>query len=894
MSLKDLQAIIDSGTKLTPMMDQYFQIKKNYPETLLLFRMGDFYEVFFEDAKTAARLLNITLTHRGKIGDTPIPMAGIPHHAATTYIDRITNQGLKVAICEQIQDPKDAVGIVKRGVTQVVSPGMPFDIEKTAGSDNRFMVSAFSSHNHYFLVALDFTTGSFNGFKFESFDALIENLRLLAPKEFITYMGQWTDDNSEKQAEQIEKILTHYGVLKTHLSSDYFQAKFTDIYIEKIIPGYKRDKIIKLDEQILSPIGALAYYVCSTQLIESFMHIRPFKMNSQTNLMKVTLPTLVGLEILPKSRETYKESLLGFFDKTQTAMGSRYLKEIFSSPLYDLEAINARLDIVAAMMSREDAAREIKEELSTIRDLERILAKISMNKGSASDLLNLAGGIKAYAQILKASAALPFEKILGEKQLQEINELANQIESTLNDEVGASLEKGNLIKEGIDKNRDRLAKLHVNVAHELLKMENLLKEETGILKLRIKSNNVSGFFIEISKGSAQKVPKSFERRQTLVNAERFTTPELVQLEKETITAQSKLEKLEREIFKNLIDQVGGLKNEIHLMSQHIAKIDSFLSFATIALAENLSRPSIDPNKQQLLIKQSFHPLIKSVIKNQFVCHDLTLNQKTYFGLITGPNMAGKTTVMREIAIIQLLAQIGSFVPAKSAELGLCDFLFSRLGASDDILKGQSTFMVEMAETAEILRHATKRSLIILDEVGRGTSTYDGLSIAWGLVEHFIEKTKALTLFATHYHELIEVAERYEAAKNLTVETVNHNGNVQFLYRLIEKPASQSFGLYVAKLAGLPNSILKRSEEILAQLEQNHASANAEKAQASSLVSKTNKGSQLCFLDDIINEVEVPEHLRLLEDELSKLDVMKMTPIDALLKLNEMKKNLEIH
>lgn len=897
MSLKDLQTIIDSGIKLTPMMDQYFQIKKNYPDTLLLFRMGDFYEVFFEDAKTTAKLLNITLTHRGKIGDTPIPMAGIPHHAASTYIDRITNVGLKVAICEQIEDPKDAVGIVKRGVTQVVSPGMPFDLDKTSGSDNRFMVSAFEIKNKYYLVALDFTTGSFNGYKFENFESLIENLRMIAPREFITFMGQWPNDSIDKKSDQIEKILGHYGVLKTHLSSDYFNAKFTDIYIEKIIPGYKRDKIIKMDEEILHPIGALAYYVCSTQLIESFMHIRPFKMNSQTSLMKVTLPTLVGLEILPKSRETYKDSLLGFFDKTQTAMGARYLKQLFSSPLYDLELINERLDIVSSLAENENVARDIKEELSKIRDIERILAKISMSKGSASDLLNLATAINAYEQILKHASGLPIKNVLENKKLKELSQLAALIKSTLNDEIGASLEKGNLIKDGVDKTRDRMASLHSNVAIELLKMESALKEETGILKLRIKSNNVTGFFIEVSKGSTVKVPKSFERRQTLVNAERYTTPELVQLEKETITAQSKLEKLEREIFKSLIEKVAASNLEIHAISQHIANIDSFLSFATIALTENLTRPKFDSNKQQLKIKQSFHPLIKSVIKNQFVCHDLELNQKTFFGLITGPNMAGKTTVMREIAIIQLLAQIGSYVPAKSAELGLCDFLFSRLGASDDILKGQSTFMVEMAETAEILRHATQRSLIILDEVGRGTSTYDGLSIAWGLVEHFIEKTKALTLFATHYHELIEVAEGYDAAKNLTVETVNHNGNVQFLYRLIEKPASQSFGLYVAKLAGLPNSILNRSEEILRQLELSHASKKPISSPDQPPVFlglKTNKTSQLCFLDDIITEIEVPEHLKQLELELSKLDVMKMTPIDALLKLNEMKKNLEIH
>lgn len=884
MSLKDLQAIVDSGIKLTPMMEQYFQIKKNYPDTLLFFRMGDFYEVFFEDAKTTTRLLNITLTHRGKIGDTPIPMAGIPHHAASVYIDRITNKGLKVAICEQIEDPKDAVGIVKRGVTQVVSPGMPYDLDKTQGHDHRYMACAFKKDGKFFLVALDFTTGDFKGFKLDSIEAFLENLRMLAPREFVTFMGQW-EDNSESK--DIEAILTHNDVLKTHLSSDYFNPKFTDLYIEKIIPGFKRDKIIKLDEDILNPIGALAYYVCSTQLIESFMHIRPFKMTSQSEIMKVTLPTLVGLEILPKSRETYRESLLGFFDKTETAMGARYLRTLFTTPLFNQAAITERLDIISALTDEDSLVKDLRVELSKIRDIERILAKISMNKGSASDLINLSIAITSYNEILKKIKALPIKVILAPAEVKKLSALAEAITNTLNDEIGASLEKGNLIKEGVDKSRDRLAKLHLNVAEELMKMETRLKEETGIQKLRIKSNNVTGFFIEVSKGSTVKVPKSFERRQTLVNAERYTTPELVQLEKETITAQTKLEKLEREIFKSLINTVSDLNHSVHLMSEHIAFIDSFQSLASIALSEGFSRPNIQVGKQILHIKQGFHPLIKSLIKDQFVCHDINLDQNKFFGLITGPNMAGKTTVMREVAIIQLLAQMGSFVPAKAADLGLCDFLFSRLGASDDILKGQSTFMVEMAETAEILRHASEKSLIILDEVGRGTSTYDGLSIAWGLVEHFIEKTKALTLFATHYHELIEVVEAYAAAKNLTVETVNHNGNVQFLYRLIEQPASQSFGIYVAKLAGLPNSVLKRSEEILQQLEKHHHNpVDMPKTQ------KGNKNTQLCFLDDLIHEVEIPQHLKLLEDDLMKIDVMKMTPIDALLKLNELKKHLD--
>lgn len=888
MSLKDLQAIIDSGTKLTPMMEQYFQIKKNYPDTLLLFRMGDFYEVFFEDARTTSRILNITLTHRGKIGDTPIPMAGIPHHAASTYIDRITNRGLKVAICEQIQDPKDAVGIVKRGVTQVVSPGMPFDLEKTQGHEHRYMVSGYKKDGSYYLVALDFTTGDFRGYKYQNFEEFVEGLRLLAPREFITFMGQWQDQSNEEK--DVEALLNHYGVLKTHLSEEYFTPKFSEIYIEKLIPGFKRDKILKLDETILSPIGALSFYVCSTQLLESFMHIRPFKMISNTGMMKVTQPTLTGLEILPKSRETYKESLLGFFDKTETAMGARLLKSLFSTPLYDEKAINERLDIVEALAADDHLIKDLRSELARIRDIERILAKVAMNKGSASDLINLAVAVNAYEGILKSLKALPIQAVLSPAERKNLLALAEKILNTLNDEIGASLEKGNLIKSGVHKDRDRLAKLHLNVGDELLKMETRLREESGIQKLRIKSNNVSGFFIEVSKGSTVKVPKNFERRQTLVNAERYTTPELTQLEKETITAQTKLEKLEREIFKDLLNDVHELRLAIMNMSGHIALIDSFQSLASIALQEGFTRPEIDSNKQLLHIESGFHPLIKSLIKDQFVCHDLHLDNKVYFGLITGPNMAGKTTVMREVAIIQLLAQMGSFVPAKKAQIGLCDFLFSRLGASDDILKGQSTFMVEMAETAEILRHATSKSLIILDEVGRGTSTYDGLSIAWGLVEHFIAETKALTLFATHYHELIDVADNSPQAKNLTVETINIKGNVQFLYRLIEKPASQSFGIYVASLAGLPKSVLARSEEILKQLESNHHQPVIESKTPGNAKSPS---SQLCFFEDLKQE-EIPAYLKVLEEEIAKLDVMKMTPIDALLKLNQLKSQLELN
>lgn len=878
-----LTKLVESGHKLTPMMEQYYQIKKNYPDTLLLFRMGDFYEVFFDDAKKAAMYLNITLTHRGKIAETPIPMAGIPHHAANAYIDRLTTRGLKVAICEQIQDPKDAVGIVKRGVTQVVSPGMPFDLEKTQGNEQRYIASSYKSDGKFYLVAMDFTTGEFFGKVHSDYESFIEDLRLINPKEFVTFMGQW-DEHVE-----VEKLIDIMGTLPTYLSMDYFDEKNSGLYIEKVIPAYKRDRILKTEETILRALGGLSYYITSTQKIESFVHVQPFKLISSAGLLKITLPTLQGLEILPKTKETYKDSLLGFFDKTQTAMGGRYLKHIFSTPLNDFEKIQGRLELTESLIAQYEDLKEIREELSKIRDLERILAKISVNKATSSDLINLAVAYEAYLAILnllnkKVQKSLnPISEVTHKK----LKTLTKKIQETLNDEIGASLDKGNLIKAGVNKERDRLFNLHQNVADELLKMENDLREKTGITKLRIKSNNVNGFFIEVPKGATSKAPDFFQRRQTLVNAERYTTKELTELEKETITAKEKLERLEREIFRGLISEVSEERQTIHELASNISTIDVFQSFATIAVHENFTKPKIHADKKILNLKEAFHPLIKSFIKDQFVAHDLFLDENCSFGLITGPNMAGKTTVMREVAIIQLLTQIGSFVPAKFAEVGITDFLFSRLGASDDILKGQSTFMVEMAETAEILRHATEKSLIILDEVGRGTSTYDGLSIAWALVEHFIDKTKALTLFATHYHELIEVVDTHPQAKNLTVETINHKGNVQFLYRLVEKGASQSFGIYVAKLAGLPPSILKRSEELLKKLEGDQKRMKAGASDANQL-------SLFIENDSANTDSVIPEHLTVIEDELNRIDISRLTPLDALLKLNELKAKIELH
>jgi DNA mismatch repair protein MutS len=881
-----LKEIVDQGIKLTPMMAQYYAIKKEHEGIILFFRMGDFYEVFFEDAFLTGKLLNITVTHRGKLGDYKIPMAGMPHHAASNYIDRLTGQGYKVAICEQIEDPKLAKGLVKRAVTQIVSPGIPYDLEKVNASENSYILSGQVNNGQFFLAALDFTTGDFKGYKTNSIEEFLDQVRMLAPKEFIASMGQW------EQYPQLHSVLTHAGTLITHLSEEYFTEKYTTVYIEKLIPTYKRDQILKANQAILGPIGALGYYISSTQNIEQFIQIKAFQMINEDGLLKITHPTLLGLEVLPKSRETYQDSLLGFLDKTQCALGKRKLRQMLETPLTNLCEIEKRQDMISYFLDHSEKHEEIRDELSMVRDLERILAKMSTQKSTAQDLINLSNSVKVWSKIqnmLKTNLRKSFKALpsLKTSDFEILKSLSEEIERTINDEIGASLDKGNLIRKGCHKKRDKLWKLTNNTNEELNALEQRYREETGILKLRVKSNNVAGYFIEISKSQSDKVPKYFNRRQTLVNAERYTTTELSEFEKEILSSKDKLEKLEREIFNSLVQKISSHSQTIQVFGELLALIDCFQSLAWVSFQESFVKPVIEENKKQLDIKGGWHPLIKSIIREQFVCHNINFHQKKFFGLITGPNMAGKTTVMREVAIIQILAQVGCFIPAESAKLGICDYLFSRLGASDDILKGQSTFMVEMAETAEIIRHATEDSLIILDEVGRGTSTYDGLSIAWALVEHFIDSTKALTLFATHYHELIDLVAKKDGAVNLTVEISSDQGNVNFLYNLIEQGASQSFGIYVAKLAGLPHPILKRSQEILQRLESESTPAISTGNEFSE--EQTDAGIQLGFFSD--TAPKVPEYLAKLEEELHETDLLQMTPLKALIKLNELKDTL---
>ena len=872
MAITTLEKIVESNVKLTPMMDQYYQIKKNFHDYLLMFRMGDFYELFFEDAEKASKILNITLTHRGKLGDLPIPMAGIPHHAASTYIDRLSSQNLKVAICEQIQDPKEAKGIVQRAVTQIVSPGMPYDLNKTDEKEEKNMVATFQEKDAYYIVSIDFTTGKFEGSVHSEKQSFLNQIKSYQPKELITFVGQWD------HLKEIETMCSHFDILRTYLNQDYFLTKTTSLYIDKFIKNYKRDKTLANNQPLLNAIGALSYYICSTQNLDELFHIEPFKIKNVETHMKVSIETLQGLEILPSTRSSYNQSLLGYLDRCQSSLGSRRLKSLIMSPLLDSKEIIKRQNIIQYFVENHHTLQESREVLSQVRDLERILAKLGTNKATASDLINIERSIGAYFELKKLvdESAHQDLKFLDKKEEAELKQHAQMIRKTINDEIGASLDKGNLILEGVCKERDRLSKLSLKSSDHLAELEEKYRKETGINKLRVKRNNVAGYFIEVSKAQTNLIPDHFKRKQTLVNSERYLSDELSSLEKEITHAQFKLEAREREIFKELTSKLQQSSQLILKLSHFLSFIDALQALAWVSFQDQNVRPEISQTPL-FQAQQMWHPLIKNTLGSHFVNHNIELNDKVRFGLITGPNMAGKTTVMREVAICQVLFQMGSFIPAKKAKLSLCDYLFSRLGAGDDILKGQSTFMMEMSETAEIIRHATEKSLIILDEVGRGTSTYDGLSIAWALIEDIIYNKKSLTLFATHYHELIEVIDNIEGAKNLTVKIKHDGQNVEFLYQLIESSASQSFGLYVAKLAGLPNSILYRAKEILDQLEVDSQT-------------KEHKQTQLNLFESFEAETKTNPAKEAI-NRLKELEIDHLTPLEALNTLQELKSRL---
>jgi len=856
LTFEVLPKLVQQGVKLTPMMEQFYEVKLNYPQALLFFRMGDFYELFFEDAEIVSRLINITLTTRGQIANVPIPMAGIPHHAAAQYVDKLTTLGLRVVICDQVEDPKMAKGIVKRAVVQICSPGLPFDIDRSANSEQHLVAAATKIDSNKFLLAMvDFVHGDFFSVLCEDENMLFDYLRLYQPKEFLTYLGQY---NERQEWATLWEVI---NTTPTYLSEEYFHHKNSKIYMNKIAPYLAYDAFLRDTPAASNAIFILCYYLHVTQKLETLSNLKKFRWVNPSNYMRISFHTLAGLEIVPKHHDELSHTLLGWADQTITSMGYRLLKEWFMHPLKNSDVILQRQNHIKLWKDHWNDLNLCRNQLENVRDIHRILAKTSTGKIQPSDMLNLARSFTIASEILTAYPHLFVNNTVSEIARHTLGPLTQEILSALNDELGAHLEKGNLFKPGYNQERDKLSKAHLNTEKKILALEENYRKKYDLPNLRIRANNISGHYIEVSKTHGKRAPSSFKILQTLTNVERFQSEELIAIETEFLKAKEKLKNLESELFENLATQVLSTSQHWLELAQWIATTDVFQSMAYLAEKEKLSCPHIT-TQQCIDLDGLWHPLLKDRLRERFIEHKVRLDDSTFFALITGPNMAGKTTVMREVAIAQFLMQVGSFVPAKRAHISIADALFSRLGASDDILNGQSTFMVEMCETAEILRNSTSQSLILLDEIGRGTSTYDGLSLAWAIMEYLCREVKAFTLFSTHYHELVEAAEGLAGAKNFNVKTAIKNKNVTFLYELVEGGTTQSYGLYVAKIAGLPSPLLKQAEKILAELE------------------NPNGQGQLKLFDTAENIPSSSE----IETELSMLNIEQLTPINALLKL----------
>ncbi|MDH4468199.1 MAG: DNA mismatch repair protein MutS [Bacteriovoracaceae bacterium] len=906
MKMEDhlLYSLDSKGIKLTPMMEQYWSIKKLQMDKILFFRMGDFYEVFFQDAHVCAKALNITLTHRGKIEDNPIPMAGIPHHAANAYVDKLVGQGMKVAICEQVEDPALSKGIVKRAITQICTPVMPYDIDRTESSAENFLLSLkFDSknkeHTSGWMVAIDFMHGTFRAIELKNREEILDFLELVRPKEFLNCTTYPQLDSV------IEDALKNMGCLCTLIGPDGLDPKISNSDLEKIIPNFKNDSFLKQNPDLLEILRLQAFYIVATQNPTALQQIRPLKVIQKKEQLQLNAKTYYHLEILPQKNFQWNEykqdtSLFHFMNATQTSTGTRLLREWFLSPLINKVQIEKRQNTVKHFLDSQLVdLQEVRRLLSPMRDIARILTKLSSGKISAQDLINLSQTIDYFQSLHDLLAPslkdLNFSCELEKSEIDQLHQFSKLIHDSINEELRASIDNGNLIKIGFHGHRDELANIHLTINEKISKLEEKYRTEYQLPTLRIKSNNLNGYFIEISKGQSHKAPTNFQKVQTLTNGERFSSPELSKIEDSLVNAQEKLKKLEREIFETIKEQLFQISSLLKQMNEWISQIDAIQSLAFVALRENFVQPLLS-DKKEFKVEGAWHPIIKKNLQGNFVSHNISMTTQKGLLLITGPNMAGKTTVMREAALIQFLFQIGSFVPAESATLSIADKIFCRVGAQDDIHHGQSTFMVEMSETAEILRHATKDSLILFDEIGRGTSTYDGLSIAWSLLEYLASELKSFTFFSTHYHELVELAESLPYAKNMTVKTLVDQDQIKFLYEFVEGGAKQSFGIRVAHMAGIPKEITKRAEVILHQLEQTHGINNEAKSKKSISTLTKNGAQQFELFPDLTikngtekkNKHDKSDQLN---QKIKSIDINHLTPMQALKKLEEIQRSL---
>lgn len=857
----------------TPLMKQYFAMKAKHPDAVMLFRVGDFYETFGEDAIKASEILGITLTRRANGSAQHVELAGFPHHAINTYLPKLVRAGQRVAICDQLEDPKKTKKIVKRGITEVITPGITFSENVLENRENNFLACVHFNKKLTGIAFLDVSTGEFfvSEGSPEYVDKLITNF---SPKEIIFQKGYETD------------FINYFGDKHYIYKMDEW-AFVEDAAHNKLLQQLKTNTLKGFGVESISTgivaAGATLFYLDITQH-EKLKHISSISRIDGDDYVWLDRFSIRNLELFHSFNENAK-TLVGVIDKTISPMGARLLRRWISLPLKDIRRINSRLNAVEYFLKNKDICEKIIEKIYEIGDIERIISRASAGKIVPREALQLATALSAIQPIkdLCENTGEPNIVKTGE-QLNVCDSIRIKIKNRIRPDAPNQLAKGGVIADGVNAELDELRNIIRNGKKYLLEIQEREIERTGITSLKIGFNNVFGYYIEVRNAHKDKVPSDWIRKQTLTEAERYITDELKHYEEKILGGEEKMIVIEQQIFDDLIADILEFVVPVQLNASLIAKLDCLLAFATLAAKSNYCKPEINDG-DEIDIKQGRHAVIETMMQaGTYVANDVFLDSKDQqIIIITGPNMSGKSAILRQTALIVLLAQTGCFVPAQSAKIGIVDKIFTRVGASDNISQGESTFMVEMLESASILNNLSSRSLVLLDEVGRGTSTYDGISIAWAMVEYIHEHpaAKAKTLFATHYHELNEMEKSFARIKNYNIAVKEINNKVIFLRKFVKGGTEHSFGIHVAEMSGMPKSVVARAEEILKELEKTNKKNPLEKS--ISEIAETRSGYQLSFfqLDDPV--------LKQIRDELKNLEINSLTPIDALNKLNEIKK-----
>lgn len=858
-------------------MRQYNEIKTKYPDALLLFRVGDFYETFNDDARKASKVLGIVLTKRAN-GGSDDALAGFPHHSLDTYLPKLVRAGIRVAVCDQLEDPKATKGIVKRGVTDLITPGVAMHDQVLERKENNYLAAVHFERKRAGIALLDISTGEFLVAEgtLDYIKKIIENL---SPNEVL-----FSNPKYNLFTESFGNKFYTYGLDEWAFNLDFAKDKIQHQFNIKSLKGFGIDKL----NLATIASGVILHYLGET-LNEKTGHIRGISRIDQDDYVWLDNFTIKSLELV-SSDHPDAITLLDIIDKTITPMGGRMLRKWMILPLKDLKAINQRNSIVEEFLQNDNLLNETREQLKEFGDIERIISKISVGKVSPKELIVLKNSIIATNQIVDIVKNSPKIQPLT-KAVSDLNKVISKVEKEIFPDAPAVIGKGRLIANGVDKKLDEYRDIANNGKSILLNLQKSESERTGIPSLKIAFNNVFGYYLEVRNTHKDKVPEEWIRKQTLVNAERYITQELKELETKILSAEEQINIIESKVFKTIIEFICEYLPQLQKNAKVIAELDCLLSFAKIAKEQNYCKPIVN-NSLAIDIKDGRHPVIERNLPrgDEYISNDVYLDNTTQqIIMVTGPNMSGKSALLRQTALISLMAQMGSFVPASKAVLGYVDRVFTRVGASDNISTGESTFMVEMNETSNILNNLSERSLILLDEIGRGTSTYDGVSIAWAISEyiHQYPLFKAKTLFATHYHELNEMTETFPRIKNFNVSVKELNNKIIFMRKLVEGGSEHSFGIHVAKLAGMPNTVIDRANEVLAILETTHRTeepkAEVKPKKKKATVKAKEDGVQLSFfqLDDPV--------LEQIRDEIKDLDINTLTPVEALMKLNEIKK-----